>query len=291
MCSFTASGASLVDNSAHVSGEATASTIPGSAKTAARSAAPLIELKNVSKSFGWLTVLKGVSLSINAGDSIVIIGGSGTGKSVLLKHIVGLLKPDHGEVWFDGKRVDELDDRTLMEVRQRIGFLFQMGALFDSLNVRDNIAFPLREHTRKSDDEVVKIVADKLRMVGLTGIEAKMPAELSGGMKKRVALARAIALDPEVILYDEPTTGLDPVRSDVINQLIIKLGRELKVTSITVTHDMQSAFKIGNRIVMLNEGKIVIDGTPEEIQASDNPVVKQFILGEASEKELESLGG
>jgi phospholipid/cholesterol/gamma-HCH transport system ATP-binding protein len=291
MCSFTASGASLVDNSAHVSGEATASAIPGSAKTAARSAAPLIELKNVSKSFGWLTVLKGVSLSINAGDSIVIIGGSGTGKSVLLKHIVGLLKPDQGEVWFDGKRVDELDDRTLMEVRQRIGFLFQMGALFDSLNVRDNIAFPLREHTRKSDDEVVKIVADKLRMVGLSGIEAKMPAELSGGMKKRVALARAIALDPEVILYDEPTTGLDPVRSDVINQLIIKLGRELKVTSITVTHDMQSAFKIGNRIVMLNEGKIVIDGTPEEIQASDNPVVKQFILGEASEKELESLGG
>jgi phospholipid/cholesterol/gamma-HCH transport system ATP-binding protein len=274
-----------------VMADSSTTAIAPPAKDAAKPATPLIELKHVYKSFGWLTVLKDVSLSINAGDSIVIIGGSGTGKSVLLKHIVGLLKPDRGEVWFDGKRVDELDDRTLMEVRQRIGFLFQMGALFDSLNVRDNIAFPLREHTRKPDAEVVQIVADKLRMVGLSGIEEKMPAELSGGMKKRVALARALALDPEVILYDEPTTGLDPVRSDVINQLIIKLGRELKVTSITVTHDMQSAFKIGNRIVMLQEGKLVIDGTPEEIQASENPIVKQFILGEASEKELQSLNG
>jgi phospholipid/cholesterol/gamma-HCH transport system ATP-binding protein len=249
----------------------------------------LIELKNLHKSFGWLTVLNGVSLSIESGESIVVIGASGSGKSVLLKHIVGLLTPDRGEVWFDGQRIDTLPQRRLMDVRKRFGFLFQMSALFDSMNVGENIGFPLREHTRKSDSEIKQIVADKLRMVGLTGIEQKMPAELSGGMKKRVALARAIALDPEVILYDEPTTGLDPVRSDVINQLIIKLQRELKVTSITVTHDMQSAFKIGNRIVMLNEGKIIIDGSPQQIQESDNPIVRQFILGEASEQELRSL--
>ena len=250
---------------------------------------PLIDLKNLHKRFGWQTVLNGVSLSINVGESIVIIGASGTGKSVLLKHIVGLLTPDQGEVWFDGLRIDTMADRKLMEVRKRFGFLFQMGALFDSMTVGQNIAFPLREHTRKPDAEVKQIVADKLRMVGLSGIEGKMTGELSGGMKKRVALARAIALDPEVILYDEPTTGLDPVRSDVINQLIIKLGRELKVTSITVTHDMQSAFKIGNRIVMLHEGKVIIDGSPTDIQHSNNPIVRQFISGEASEAELRSL--
>jgi phospholipid/cholesterol/gamma-HCH transport system ATP-binding protein len=249
----------------------------------------LIELKNLSKSFGRLVVLNGVSLSIEEGQSIVIIGASGTGKSVLLKHIVGLLKPDEGEVWFDKHRIDTMPDRQLMEARQRIGFLFQMSALFDSLNVGDNVAFPLREHTSKHNDEIRKIVAEKLKMIGLPGVEPKMPAELSGGQRKRVALARAIALDPEVILYDEPTTGLDPVRADVINQLILKLQRELKVTSITVTHDMSSAFKIGNRIVMLHEGKIVIDGTPQEIQASDNPIVKQFIAGEASERDLATL--
>jgi phospholipid/cholesterol/gamma-HCH transport system ATP-binding protein len=250
---------------------------------------PLIDLKHVSKAFGWHVVLKDMSLSIEAGESLVVIGASGTGKSVLLKHIVGLLKPDSGEVWFDGHRIDELPERALMEQRKRFGFLFQMGALFDSLNLGDNIAFPLREHTTKPEAEVRQIVGDKLRMVGLSGVEKKMPAELSGGQRKRVALARAIALDPEVILYDEPTTGLDPVRADVINQLIIKLGRELKVTSITVTHDMQSAFKIGNRIVMLHEGRVIMSGTPQEIQASDNPIVKQFILGEASEQELASL--
>lgn len=250
---------------------------------------PLIELKHVSKAFGWHVVLNDVSLTIEVGESLVVIGASGTGKSVLLKHIVGLLKPDSGEVWFDEHRIDELGERQLMQVRQRIGFLFQMGALFDSLNVGDNVAFPLREHTTKTEAEVRQIVADKLRMVGLPGVEKKMPMELSGGQRKRVALARAIALEPEVILYDEPTTGLDPIRSDVINQLIIKLGRELKVTSITVTHDMQSAFKIGTRIVMLHEGKIIADGTPQQIVTSENPIVKQFISGEASEEELESL--
>jgi phospholipid/cholesterol/gamma-HCH transport system ATP-binding protein len=249
----------------------------------------LIELKHLSKAFGFHVVLNDVSLSIPAGQSLVVIGASGTGKSVLLKHIVGLLKPDAGEVWFDNNRIDTLTERPLMEVRKRIGFLFQMGALFDSLNVGDNLAFPLREHTQKPEEEIRQIVAEKLAMVGLTGIEQKMPMELSGGQRKRVALARAIALNPHVILYDEPTTGLDPVRSDVINQLILKLQRELKVTSITVTHDMASAFKIADRIVMLHEGTLIFDGTPEEIQASANPVVRQFISGEASPQELAGL--
>jgi phospholipid/cholesterol/gamma-HCH transport system ATP-binding protein len=249
----------------------------------------LIDLQHVSKAFGPLVVLNELDLSIQAGQSLVVIGASGTGKSVLLKHIVGLLKPDGGEIWFDGNRVDLMPERDLMDLRQRFGFLFQMGALFDSLNVCDNIAFPLVEHTKKSPGDIKEIVAQKLEMVGLPHFEKKMPAQLSGGQRKRVALARAIALDPQVILYDEPTTGLDPVRADVINQLIIKLKNELKVTSITVTHDMASAFKIADRIVMLHEGKIIFDGTPEEIQKTDNALVHQFVVGEASERELAAL--
>lgn len=249
----------------------------------------LIELRHIFKRFGWQEVLVDVSLNVERGESLVIIGASGSGKSVMLKHIVGLISPDKGEVWFAGQRIDTLAEREVMKVRQRFGFLFQMGALFDSDNVRDNVAFPLVEHTDKSPEEIEAIVGHKLAMVGLRGIERKMPAELSGGQKKRVALARAIALDPEVILYDEPTTGLDPIRSDVINELILKLQRELKVTSIVVTHDMNSAFKIANRIVMLHEGKLIFDGTPAEIRASENEVVKQFIGGEASEAELETL--
>ena len=250
---------------------------------------PLIELKHVSKAFGHLVVLNELDLTIEAGQSLVVIGASGTGKSVLLKHIVGLLKPDSGEVWFDGNRVDQMPERELMDLRQRFGFLFQMGALFDSLDVCDNLAFPLLEHTRKPMTEIKEIVAQKLEMVGLPHFERKMPAQLSGGQRKRVALARAIALDPEVILYDEPTTGLDPVRSDVINQLIVKLQRELKVTSITVTHDMASAFKIADRIVMLHEGKIIFDGTAEEIQRTEVPMVRQFVRGEATDSELAAL--
>lgn len=249
----------------------------------------LIRLSRVSKAFGRLVVLDELDLEIEQGKSLVVIGASGTGKSVLLKHIVGLLKPDSGEVWFGDDRVDEMSEKDLMELRQRFGFLFQMGALFDSLTVGENIAFPLVEHTRKSPAEIEDIVSQKLEMVGLPGMQKKMPAQLSGGQRKRVALARAIALDPEVILYDEPTTGLDPVRADVINQLIIKLQRELHVTSITVTHDMASAFKIGDRIVMLHEGKIIFDGTPAQIQQSDNPIVKQFVAGEATDEELAAL--
>src|SRR2546423_1014532 len=249
----------------------------------------LIELRHISKRFASLIVLRDVSLQIDGGKCIVVIGASGTGKSVLLKHIVGLLKPDSGEVWFDGNRVDQMPEGELMDLRQRFGFLFQMGALFDSLNVCDNIAFPLVEHTKKSPSEIKEIVAQKLEMVGLPHFEKKMPAQLSGGQRKRVALARAIALDPEVILYDEPTTGLDPVRADVINQLIVKLKKELNVTSVVVTHDMNSAFKVADRIVMLHEGRIIFDGTPAEIQKCEVPEVKRFVEGEAGEQELATL--
>ncbi|MCC6239156.1 MAG: ABC transporter ATP-binding protein [Phycisphaerales bacterium] len=249
----------------------------------------LIELKNLHKRFGRLVVLDGVDLSIEAGQSLVILGASGSGKSVMLKHIVGLLRPDEGEVWFSGIRIDTLPERQLMPIRQRFGFLFQMGALFDSLTVAENIAFPLIEHTHKSASEIRQIVAERLRMIGLPGIGQKMPADLSGGQRKRVALARAIALEPEVILYDEPTTGLDPIRSDVINELILRLKRQLKITSIVVTHDMQSAFKVADRIVMLADGKLIADGTPQQIRQSDNPAVQRFVTGEASPEELSVL--
>jgi phospholipid/cholesterol/gamma-HCH transport system ATP-binding protein len=249
----------------------------------------LIELRNVSKRFGRLIVLRDLTLNIEQGQSIVIIGASGSGKSVMLKHIVGLLRPDSGEVWFDGQRLDDLPEKKLSELRTSFGFLFQMGALFDSLTVADNVAFPLVEHTQKGPEEIAEVVREKLKMIGLPDAGQKMPGEMSGGQKKRVALARAIALSPRVILYDEPTTGLDPVRSDVINELIIKLQRELKVTSITVTHDMPSAFKISDRIVMLHEGQLIFDGTPDEIRATDDPIVKHFVLGEADEQELATL--
>jgi phospholipid/cholesterol/gamma-HCH transport system ATP-binding protein len=249
----------------------------------------LIELRHIYKRFGWLEVLNDISLNIEQGKCLVILGASGSGKSVMLKHIVGLLQPDSGEVWFSGRRIDNLRQKDLMDVRTRFGFLFQQGALFDSENVFKNVAFPLVEHSNKSDEEIKGIVAEKLRMVGLPEVGKKMPSELSGGQKKRVALARAIALGPEVILYDEPTTGLDPIRSDVINELILKLQRELHVTSIVVTHDMNSALKIADRLVMLYEGKLIFDGTPDDIRSTDNKIVKRFVHGEASEEELSSL--
>lgn len=250
---------------------------------------PFLELKGIHKRFGSLVVLDGVDLQVPRGQSLVIIGGSGSGKSVLLKHIVGLLRPDRGEVWFDGQRIDHLPERRLMEVRRRVGFLFQMGALFDSETVGENIAFPLTEHTDRDPGQIAQNVQRKLEMVGLSGVEAKMPAELSGGQRKRVALARAIALDPDLILYDEPTTGLDPIRADVINELVLKLKREMSVTSIVVTHDMNSAFKVGDRIVMLHEGRLAFDGTPSEIRASTDPIVRRFVMGEADERELAAL--
>lgn len=251
----------------------------------------LIEFRSISRRFGRQVVLDHVSLQVEEGQSLIILGASGSGKSVMLKHMVGLLKPDSGEVWFDGQRIDNLPEPKLAEVRVEFGFLFQMGALFDSMSVEENVAFPVIEHTDKPADEVSRIVDEKLRMVGLPEVRKKMPAQLSGGQKKRVALARAIALDPRVILYDEPTTGLDPIRADVINELILKLQKELKVTSVVVTHDMQSAFKVGDRIVMLHEGHLIFDGTPDEIKASENPIVRRFVRGEADEADLAALRG
>jgi len=251
--------------------------------------ASLLSLRNLHKRFGKLVVLNGVSLEIEEGKTIVILGPSGTGKSVLLKHIVGLLRPDKGEVWFDGKRIDDQPERNLTDYRKNFGFLFQMGALFDSLNNLDNVAFPLVEHSTFDKEKIPELAQEKLRMVGLPEVGKKMPGELSGGQRKRVALARAIAMGPRVILYDEPTTGLDPIRSDVINELILKLQRELNVTSIVVTHDMNGAFKVADRMVLLTDGKVRFDGTPEEIRTTDDEIVRQFIAGEAGVAELESL--
>jgi phospholipid/cholesterol/gamma-HCH transport system ATP-binding protein len=249
----------------------------------------VIEFRKVSKRFGRQVVLNGIDLQVREGQSLVILGASGSGKSVMLKHIVGLLHPEGGEVWFDGRRIDNLPERKLVSIREQFGFLFQMGALFDSMSVEDNVAFALVEHTSKPPEEISRIVDEKLCMVGLPEVRKKMPAELSGGQRKRVALARAIALNPRVILYDEPTTGLDPIRADVINELILKLQREMHVTSIVVTHDMHSAFKVADRIVMLHEAKLIFDGTPEQVRTTDHPVVRRFVAGEAGEQELAGL--
>lgn len=250
---------------------------------------PHIRLIDLHKSFGTLKVFSGVSLTVRERECVVILGPSGTGKSVLLKHIMGLLRPDSGEVWFHDTRVDELDDRELEPIRRQFGFLFQMSALFDSMNVYENVAFPMREHRRYREGEIRDRVAAKLAMVGLDGTQMKMPAELSGGMRKRVALARAIALDPEVMLYDEPTTGLDPIRSDVINELILKLNDELHVTSVVVTHDMASAFKVADRLVMLTDGKVIAEGNVESFRNSTSEEVNRFVQGRASPSELEAL--
>ena len=249
----------------------------------------IIELLGVRKQFGGQTVLDGVCLKIREGETNVIIGQSGAGKSVVLKHIVGLLRPDGGQVFYKGDRIDNLPDRNLAKFRRNFGFLFQLSALFDSLTAGANVAFPLTQQTKMPKEEIDRAVAEKLRMVGLDGVQDKMPSELSGGEKKRVALARAIALDPAVILYDEPTTGLDPVRADVINELILKLQRELRVTSIVVTHDMASAFKVADRIIMLHEGKFIFDGTGDEIRRSADDRVRRFIEGRATDEELRSL--
>lgn len=242
----------------------------------------IVRLVDVHKSFGDLVVLDGVNLSLRPGETTVIIGESGSGKSVLLKHLVRLLRPDRGQVFFHERRIDDLPERELAAIRPRFGFLFQLNALFDSMTVGDNVAFPLREHSRLSRNEIDQRVAERLRMVGLDGLQSKWPADLSGGQKKRVALARAIALNPELILYDEPTTGLDPPRSDVINELILKLQRELKVTGVVVTHDMSSALKVADRIIMLHRGRFIFDGTPQSIVRADDPLVRGFVEGRCS---------
>jgi len=249
----------------------------------------IIELRGVSKRFGSLVVLDGIDLALERGRATVIIGESGTGKSVLLKHIVGLLRPDAGEVYFHGQRIDNRHEKDLVEIRRRFGFLFQMGALFDSMTVAENVAFPLVEHGNGTADQIQKVVTQTLRLVGLDGLQNRRPGELSGGQRKRVALARAISLNPEVVLYDEPTTGLDPVRADVINELINKLQRELSVTSVVVTHDMTSAYKVADRIVMLHHGRIIADGTPDWFRSCTDKRVRRFVDGKADEADLAAL--
>jgi len=239
----------------------------------------MIEIAKLCKSFRGNKVLDGLDFKIETGTTCVIIGRSGCGKSVLLKHIVGILKADAGSVSVDGMDIAALSSRGLNDLRLKIGMVFQGGALFDSLTVGENVGFGLTEHTRISPKELDSRVEESLRLVGLSGITGLPPSQLSGGMKKRVALARAICIRPEIILYDEPTTGVDPITADVINELIRSLNDKLNVTSVVVTHDMKSAYKVADRIAMLYNGKIIAQGTPAEIQAATDPYVRQFING------------
>ena len=239
----------------------------------------MIEIINLFKEFGRHPVLRGVNLTIRDGETMVIIGRSGCGKSVLLKHMIGLMKPDEGQVLVDDEEVSRADEPALRRIRMKFGMLFQGAALFDSLTVGENVAFPLREHTPMDEHAVQERVKECLGYVGLAGIEHLRPAELSGGMRKRVGLARALAIKPQVILYDEPTTGVDPIGADAINRLILRLHDKLKVTGVVVTHDMVSAYKVADRIAMLHEGRILQVGTVEEIRSTSNPLVRQFILG------------
>lgn len=239
----------------------------------------MIEIIDLHKSFNGHPVLRGVNLQIHKGEAHVIIGRSGCGKSVLLKHIIGLLRPDKGDVVVDGLTLSRLKRREMYRVRRKIGMLFQNSALFDSMTVEENIALGVREHRMFPEAEIRDRVAELLKMVGLPGIQHMYPAELSGGMRKRVALARALMMQPEYVLYDEPTTGLDPIMADSINELMIRINEAMGVTSVVVTHDMASAYKVGDKMSMLEEGKVIFTGTPEEIQASDNPIIQQFIRG------------
>ena len=239
----------------------------------------MIEARDVHKGFGPQPVLRGVSLRIETGEAVVIIGRSGCGKSILLKLLIGLIQPGSGDVLVDGESLVAMNERQLLRVRRKFGMLFQSAALFDSMTVAENIGFALEQSRRYTGKEIAMKVAEALEMVELTGIEAKKPAELSGGMKKRVGLARAIIYRPEIVLYDEPTTGLDPIVADTIDQLVIRICERLKMTSIAVTHDMRSASRIGKRILMLHEGRIHAGGTPEEIFNSTDPVVSRFVKG------------
>ncbi len=238
-----------------------------------------IRLRGVSKSFGAKRVLDGIDLDVYEGESLVIIGASGTGKSVLIKHIIGLIHPDAGRVEVDGVAIHELSNREITTFRRRFGMAFQEGALFDSMNVRDNVAFPIHRQTDWGRDAVVRRVDECLAMVRLTGAEGKMPSELSGGMRRRAGFARAIALEPAIVLFDEPTTGLDPVTTALIDDVILNLLGRLDSTAITITHDMTSAFRIADRIGMLHEGKIIALAPPEEFRRIDDPRVRQFIEG------------
>ena len=239
----------------------------------------VIELVDVCKSFKGQKVLDGVNLSVDSGRITVIIGRSGGGKSVLLKHIIGLLKPDKGQILIDGTDIAKLNDRQLNDVRKVFGMLFQNAALFDSMSVGENVAFPLKEHTSIKPNVISEIVEQKLRQVGLTNVSHKMPSELSGGMRKRVGLARAIVLDPKIILFDEPTTGLDPIMADAIDALISETQGQTGATYVIISHDIKATFKVAHKIAMLYNGKIIETGTPDQLRSSDNSVVHQFIKG------------
>jgi phospholipid/cholesterol/gamma-HCH transport system ATP-binding protein len=241
----------------------------------------MISLVDIYKSFGEKKVLQGFSLDVAEGETVVVIGYSGTGKSVAIKHIVGLLQPDAGTVFVDGKEVPALSRRELYKLRAKIGYVFQFAALFDSLTIGDNVAMGLRKQGELSEREIGERVAEALELVDLPNVETHFPAELSGGMRKRVGIARAIALRPKYILYDEPTTGLDPVTSAVIDELMLRMQRQLGVTAVVITHDMRSAYRVGTRIAMLYEGKVRQVGTVEEIKNTTDPVVRQFIEGRA----------
>ncbi|MGA4643746.1 ABC transporter ATP-binding protein [Limisphaera sp. 4302-co] len=244
----------------------------------------MIEVRGLSKRFGSQTVLEGIDLHIERGESVVIIGRSGCGKSVLLKHLIGLLQPDEGSVRVDGQEITRMDERRLLEVRRKFGMLFQNAALFDSLTVAENVAFAFRNRRDLTPGQIARRVAEALELVDLPGIEQKRPAELSGGMRKRVGLARAIVYRPEILLYDEPTSGLDPIVSDSIDQLIIRIRDHLRVTSVVVTHDMRSARRVGHRVAMLHERRIYAVGPTEAIFASTDPVVRRFIDGVSDPK-------
>ncbi|NPA82398.1 MAG: ABC transporter ATP-binding protein [Epsilonproteobacteria bacterium] len=241
----------------------------------------MIKLINVYKSFGKKHVLRGVNLTIEPNKTTVILGPSGSGKSTIIKHMVALLKPDKGEVWVEGINLAEATEEQIFAVRKRVGFLFQSGALFDSMNIYDNTAFPLREHTKLSEKEIEVEVRKRLEMVGLKFEEVAhlYPDELSGGMQKRAGLARTIILNPEIILYDEPTSGLDPITSDLISRMILKLQHEMGTTSVVISHDIKESFKIADKMAMLYEGKIIAYGDPEFFKTTDNPIIRRFIDG------------
>lgn len=241
------------------------------------------------KAFGKNKVLQGLDLDFPRAATTVVMGPSGCGKSVLLKHLVGLLRPDAGEVWFEQERIDKIRESHLGPIRRRIGFLFQQGALFDSMSVGANVGFPLHEHADLTTEDRRSRVDRMLHMVGVPGTYDRNPATLSGGQRKRVALARAIVLEPEVVLYDEPTTGLDPIRSDIIGELISRLQQALQLTSIVVTHDVQLSFRVADRMVLLHEGRVHMEGTPESFRTTDDPAVRRFLEGRATRDELAGL--
>ena len=241
----------------------------------------MISLQHVDKTLGGRKVLDDLSFDVERGEALVIVGGSGVGKSVTLKHIIGLMKPDRGQIIVDGQDINDMKEVELNRFRRKFGMSFQEGALFDSMSVFENIAFPLRRQTKFNEQQISSRVDECLDLVHLDGVASKRPSELSGGMRRRVGFARAISLKPEILLFDEPTTGLDPVISDVIAELIVEMDRTLNTTTVTITHDMKVAFKIADRVAMLYQGRIVEEGTPEEFQQSANPIVQQFIEGRA----------